>query len=105
MADYYRSKRKLRHPEKKRAAILAICRKCYCKAWNGHFPYWVKTDLIRMFEKARHCNYIHDHQRLPQFIHKTTCRNVRRLIIKEVVLSKYYPDCCAPEFTQGGKKS
>ncbi|CAG7731092.1 unnamed protein product [Allacma fusca] len=103
LADYYRSKRKLRHPEKKRASILAICRKCYCRAWNGHFPYWVKGDLSRMFEKARHCNYIHDHQKLHQFMHKTTCKDVKKLTMKEVVLNKYYKDCCPPEFNFGGK--
>jgi hypothetical protein len=103
LADYYRSKRKLRHPEKKRASILAICRKCYCRAWNGHFPYWVKGDLTRMFEKARHCNYIHDHQKLHQFMHKTLCRDVKKLTMREVVLNQYYQDCCPPEYNFGGK--
>ncbi|ODN05100.1 hypothetical protein Ocin01_01594 [Orchesella cincta] len=107
--DYYRSKFKVPLPvnpipitsttsfypkvAKLRRALL--CRECYCKALRGESKYWKKKSQVEwLFEKTRHCGYIHEHNGLPEFTNKVSCNWLKRLTRKEAVLSTHWPDKC-----------
>ncbi|CAL8073031.1 unnamed protein product [Orchesella dallaii] len=107
--DYYRSRFKVALPvnpisitsttsflpkvEKLRRVLL--CRECYCKALRGESKYWKKKSQVEwIFEKTRHCGYIHEHNGLPEYTNKVSCRWLKRLSRKEAVLSTHWPDKC-----------
>ena len=94
LCDYYRTTKPI-YPGSQEHEVL--CRGCYCLAWNGHNEGWNRKQLTDSFQKARHCNYKHDHQGLPNPITKSSAKDIGRLTRKEVLLAKYFKDSCPPE--------
>jgi len=81
-------------PENTKLIYVSLCRKCYCKAMRGDCKFWNRTQILWLFQKTRHCSYIHDHQNFPEFVHKTSCKFVRKVQLKEALMAKYYKDAC-----------
>lgn len=82
------------HLMNKKNVFVSLCRRCYCKALKGESKFWEPSEVPLLFRKTRHCSYVHDHQNIPLFTHKTDCKILRRLRRKEILMSKYYPDTC-----------
>jgi hypothetical protein len=71
-----------------------LCRKCYCKAMHGKSKFWNKNEISKHFRKTRHCSFIHEHNNIPEFTHKTNCKQILKLRRKENIMAKYYSDRC-----------
>ncbi|CAL8094845.1 unnamed protein product [Orchesella dallaii] len=69
-----------------------LCNVCFYRAIQGHSKNWPKNKVRWLFKKVRTCANIHEHQNLPEIIHRADCKTVRKLQRKEAILSKYYAD-------------
>jgi hypothetical protein len=73
---------------------IYMCRKCFCRIMRDGHSFWRKTDLVTKFQKTRHCVNIHEHNDLPVFTHKVSCKLLRSLSRKEALMIRYFDDSC-----------